>query len=398
MGDSMTTQRVLCALFSLASLLGLIFFVNSLGSSDEDRTVGAHTFSAMSLYAEATGDTNDTDLEGIVKYVISDMGGIFGYREIRQYNGVDRLDIVLLYHPRYDTEERIEYNRKVARMLPERLSEVKRQDFFASGDSADVSSCVCSWDQTYILQILYNRRHAMQRVSVVAHEYYHVVQTHFCRSTHTEKFDLVMWLSEGPATVFEHLYVLYYFRNDSRHENFLFRQDYGAIRQVHDMIKSTAFEYDQDMNGYEGAQNNYVASVTATLYLIRRLRDTGIPDPLSHVLIDFLEDGRCQRAASGDRDAGFKQAFSVWEGYGAFFSDLNEFLRAENDTAKIIEVLQPSWGDVMSLFNHTSLCSDLDPLSRNGECDASQTETDCTDCGPTPRPMEWPVLLSPEHD
>jgi hypothetical protein len=397
----MNIQKSLYAVLVFTSVLLSIsiLLVAAFAQTESDHTTGTHMFSAMSLFANATGNHNDTDLEEIVKYVISDMGGMFGFHEIKHVNGVDRLDIVLLYHPKYDSDERVQYNRDISQMLPSRLSEVKQQDFFASGDSTEVSSCLCSWDNVYILQILYNAHNVMQRVSVVAHEYYHVQQTHYCRRSHTEKYDAPMWMSEGTATVFQHLYLQYYFKNHPRHENFLFNSEYGAIKTLHDMATRSEdrFVYDDRMNTYERKQNNYVASSIAVLWLIQKLYESGVSDALYDVLVKYMMDGRCSRASTVNVQTAFEQSFPTLGPYELFFSNLNDYLLKENTTT-VIAYLQLPYPAVLRLFNHTTICSDMSPSSRDGVCDPNQAMTDCSDCGPSPRPEFWPVTLGPEEE
>jgi hypothetical protein len=110
------------------------------------------------------------------------------------------------------------------------------------------------------------------------------------------------------------------------------------------------------------------------------------------MLVDFLFSGDCDLAANGGMDAGFHNAFDEWATVGAFYADLNTFLR--NATADSIELLRPSALSVARLFNHTGLCSDACESSRNGVCDTSCLYgSDCTDCGATLVPDAWPVDL-----
>ena len=53
------------------------------------------------------------------------------------------------------------------------------------------------------------------RVSVVVHEYYHVIQLANCGNPPSQPFPMV-WLWEGAATLFEMLYLREYFEDEPR--------------------------------------------------------------------------------------------------------------------------------------------------------------------------------------
>ena len=125
------------------------------------------------------------------------------------------------------------------------------------------------------------------------------------------------------------------------------------------------------------------------LYLMHRKGSSYV----QYMLVDFLFSGDCDLAANGGRDAGFRMPWNLAHAR-CFYSDLNAFLNAANasDPASSIEQLRPSLQSITNLFNHTTLCSDVCELSRNGVCDAEcPWGSDCSDCGSVLVPGAWPI-------
>ena len=356
-----------------------------------DMSTGSYIYSAMQLRKDATGDNSDDDLENIVHFVISDMGGKWTYRELHQRGNVRRMDIVLFYHPdiRRAPPNRYVYNQQLSAMLPDRMHYHKSQYWWGTSRGTGASSCICGVNDVDLMQVFYNFDDPMSRVAVVAHEYYHVLQIHHCPTVYDERTHFVMWISEGAATVMQHLYIIKWLRRHVAYRDHLFDPQYGHVKQMMDRVKAGTYTYDSNLHTHTGAQNNYVASTTAILYLIYR---KGGDSYLKYMLVDFLFTGDCDLAVHGGMDAGFFNAFGIWPTVSDFYADLNTFLA--NAVSASIEQLRPNLPSIIDLFNHTELCSDVCKSSRNGVCDAScEFGSDCTDCGPVSMPDSWPVNL-----
>ena len=356
-----------------------------------DMSSGSYIFSAMQLRKVATGNGTDDDLEQVVHFVLSDMGGKWTYRELEQRGGVMRMDTVLFYHPDVGRAQpdRFAYNQQLNAMLPDRMHYHKSQSWWGTKRDSGAASCICGFNNVDLMQIFYNSDSAMNRVAVVAHEYYHVLQIHYCPTVYDERTHFVMWLSEGAATVMQNLYVTKWLSGHWSYYDSLFHPQWGHVKQMMDFVQDGYFTYDNTLNTYAGAQNNYIASTTAILYLMYR---KGGSSYLQYMLVDFLFSGECDLAAHGGMDAGFSNAFGIWPTLDHFYADLNAFLA--NATASSIELLRPSNEAVMNLFNHTTLCSDACVTSRDGMCDVSCAfGSDCTDCGPVAMPDVWPIEL-----
>lgn len=386
----------LCTLAALGAGFGIgwIYTDGYWGIFDPiDRSTGSYVWSAMELRKAATGNNSDDDLEQILHFVVSDMGALWTYKELAQRGGVQRMDTVLWYHPDRGQPGRFDYNLQLERALPSRMDRHAKQDWWGTSQNTGASSCICGWMNVDIMQIFYNEDCAMCRVSVTAHEYYHVLQMHYCPTVYDDRTHFVMWLSEGAATVMQNLYATYWLRNHSMYHDSLFDYQYGHVRQMMDKVQAGEYVYSGALNSHAGSQNNYIASTTALLYLMHR---KGGSSYVQYMLVDFLFSGDCDLAANGGRDAGFQNAFGIWPTLDSFYSELNTFLNSANasDPASSIEPLRPSMQSIINLFNHTTLCSDVCELSRNGVCDAECLYgSDCTDCGPVAVPEAWPIEL-----
>ena len=353
---------------------------------------GSYIYSAMALNANVT---RDDDLAQILHFVVSDMGGKYGYRELLQRSGVRRLDTLLAYQPTRARPEDLRYNTQLSQSLPWRFDRFKGGEWwFESSTPEQVSSCICGYNDDQMMQILYNEDSPTSRVAVVAHEYYHVIQMNYCGDMYSgsrDELGFVMWLSEGCATVFQNMYVDHWLTGHQYYsDNPMFNIQYGHVRQMIDSVQAGTFTYDSTMNSYDGAQNNYIASTTAVLYLIHRM---GGGDAWQYMLVRYLETGDCDFTTKGGRDAGFQNAFSIWPTINAFYADLNAYL--SNTTVEdAVATLQPTASDVTTLLSHTTFCSDVCTTSRNGVCDAScEYGSDCTDCGNVSKPDSWNIVL-----
>jgi len=376
-----------CGTFVSSAILALVALSPSNGTAG-GLIAGSYIYSAMALN---NNSDRDADLEQILHWVVSDMGGKWTYRELEQArSGVRRMDTVLAYHPTHARPEDIEYNTQLNAALPLRFDMSKSQSWwFASSPPDDVSSCICNG----FMQIMYNEADPIARVAVVVHEYYHVLQTHYCGD---DDIDFVMWLHEGCATVFQNLYVDYWLSGNEYHrDNPMFRAaEHGHVFTMMNDVKAQNFSYDSRLDSHEGASTNYIASTTAVLYLIHRM---GGGDAWQYVLSRYLTTSDCDLTTNGGRDAGFKKAFGRWETVDDFYDELNKYLNTTNSAE--ISKLAPSTSDVEMLMNHTLFCSDICVTSRDGVCDAScQHGSDCSDCGPLQKPVEWNITLrEPYH-
>ena len=376
---------VVCALSTVFILLVLFTFVDTSSTSD------SNIYSAIQLYADDTGNYNDTDIHDILHFVVSDMGGKWTYRELEQQHGNYAMNTMLFYRPGYSQEDRIPYNTILSNSLPSIFNGFKSQSFWAAGGSSP-GSCICGNNGVNIMQILYGSDSKMQRVSVVAHEYYHVLQKFHCKTVYDDRTHFVMWLSEGVATVFQNLYLTYWLSSHPDYRDYLFDINHGHVKQMIDMVQSGSFTYDSSLNTHDGALNNYKASTTAVLYLMSR-KDEQF---LEYIMTAYLFSGDCDLAVNGGMDEGFRNAFGLWNTVDSFYSDINVFLQSANYS--IIETLRPSSAQINTLFNHTDLCSDICVTSRNGVCDSTcKYGSDCTDCGRVPLPSLWPITFGPEY-
>ena len=379
-------KRTLCGVFCVLGALGVLFGIGWAATDGyydvfvaADMSTGSFIFSAMELRAQATGNRTDDDLEQIVHFVVSDMGGLWTYRELEQRGGVRRMDTVLFYGPEYAQSDRYAYNAQLKATLPSRLDYHKNQE--------DPNSCICGWNNVISMQILYSSY--MRNVAVVAHEYYHVLQIHHCPTVYDDRTHFVMWISEGAAAVLENLYLTRWLQTDPAYQDVLFTGSHGHVNQMLKRVQADTFTYDSSLNSHEGALTNYMASTTALLYLIYR---KGGSSYLRYIFVDFLFGGDCDLAANGGMDEGFRNAFGTWTTVNDFYADLNAFLRSAN--ASSIEQLRPSNASIYDLFNHETLCSDICVTSRNGVCDDScPYGSDCTDCGSISLPHQWPIPL-----
>ena len=195
-------------------------------SSQPDSGSGSYLYSAMRLYEDATGVRNDTDLEQVLHFVISDMGAKWTYREFTN----QRFDTVLFYHPDRCPFNRLQYNTALNNALPSRFDGHKQQSWWAGSGQSDVSSCICGYNGVDIMQILYSEDSKMHRVGVVVHEYYHVLQIHYCRTVYDDRTHFVMWLSEGAATVLQNLYITYWLETHPDYQDYLFDPNHGFRR------------------------------------------------------------------------------------------------------------------------------------------------------------------------
>jgi hypothetical protein len=234
-----------------------------------DKTTGSHIWSAMELRKVATGNASDDDLEQIVYFVLGDMGGLWTYRELVQRGNVLRMDIVLWYHPDRSQPGRFEYNSRLEQRLPDRMDRLASRSWWGTSQNTGAHSCICGQDYVNIMEILYSEDSAMHRVAVVAHEYYHVLQIHYCPTVYNDCTHFVMWLSEGAATVMQNLYITHWLSNHPFYHDMLFDQQHGHVRQMIEKVQSGDYTYNAALNTHDGAHGNYVASTTALLYLMQ---------------------------------------------------------------------------------------------------------------------------------
>ena len=366
-----------------------------------DTTTGSHIHSAMRL----SGVAEDGDQEQVLHFVVSEMGARFGYKELECRGGYRRLDTILWYKYERAPPELLQYNDQLSEAIPSRLHPHRSESWW--GKNAGASSCICGYNDDQMMQILYNEDTQQHRVAVTVHEYYHVIQIHYCEETYSTRQNFVMWLSEGGATVYQHFHSRYWFegRNvisrsgqagDGYQDN-MFDATFGCVEQMRQAVQANTWTYSSALESYAAAQNNYIASTTAVLYLIYRVGgNSASTQAVWDVMVDYLISGECGMHEHSSRDAGFQHAFGIWSTVNAFYSDLNAWLGSASNTDRLL--LRPPDAAINTLFNYTTLCSDVCETSRNGVCDASCLYgSDCTDCGVVGKPGTWPITLSAEY-
>ena len=328
---------------------------------DEDTETGTNIFSAMALN---TAHPEDADLEHVTYFVLSQMGAAWTYALLEQpATGVDRLDILLIYREEQATAEDYAFNAQLSDGLPSYFDGYELH-----------GSCICGNGEITVVQIQYDEIDPMHRVGVVVHEYYHVIQFHYCGEPPS-----LMFLSEGAATVTEHLFNHWWFGGGNGAAHASYASTGGnklddAIRWVTD----TGYVFSDADNTYPSTMN-YRAEVVMVLQLIE---DYGA----SYVLHEFLTSGACDLRAAGGDEEGFVAAFPKYDSLADFYDSLNAN-RALGDGGSFPTLSHIDYAEIYDLFGN-DLCSDACPLANNGVCDASCLYgSDCTDCGTTTLPV-----------
>jgi len=369
--------------------------VSGLNSHSKDsNNYGGPIWSAMELYSKATGENSYNDLQEIVHFVFSDMGGMWGYREL-----VPRMDIILFYRPQQAQQDRLKYNSLLQKQLPDRMKTYPLSNPWWAGNASNMNatSCVCpNGDALEYVQILYDEGDAINRVSVVFHEYYHVLQKYYCYEYAYIQTNgppgpyVLMWLLEGSAATLEQLYVTYWLQNHSLYVDRLFNSTDGVVVTMAKAVQDGTYMFqNRRLESHNGAMENYVASSAAFLYLMYR---KGGSSYLKYISTDFVLNSTCI-LTSPTMDDHFKREFELWNTLSDFYSDVDGFFT--DASMNHVDLLRPSTDSITNLFKHNTLCSDTCDLSRNGVCDQSCIfGSDCTDCGPTAIPSNWPVTLN----
>ena len=354
---------------------------------------GGAVHSAMAL----SGDAADGDLEKVVYYAVSDISQIWGYHQLRQgesWNGPSgqvrksALDIVLCYREGQAPSAKMAFNQQLADALPSWFDGYKSNQYFMDGDAITGNG-----DLLY-MQVAYDEVSPGHRISVVVHEYFHVVQKNMCGNTaDNNNPHFVMWVWEGGAKLTEELWVDHYRRRGGGYTfsdggdhigDQLFGADWGAVANTINKAKNEGFTYTSDIESYDHSTNNYEAEVVAMLYFAHRTS-------LRRVMLDFVLDKHCDFDAAGGKDAGIAAASGgTWQTMAAFYSDLNGWLATASDPTE----LKPTDAEVDEVFSNSAICSDVCATANDGVCDAGcLSGSDCTDCGPTAKPAAFPVTL-----
>lgn len=330
---------------------------------------GTSIFSAMALN---TAHPEDADLEHSTYFVLSQMGAAWTYALLKQQaTGVRRLDVLLIYRQEQAAADDYALNAQLSDNLPSYYDDYKTNEHFMNG------SCVCGNGAMQIVQIQYDEVSPMHRVSLVVHEYYHVVQAHYCGdvtygSNSVRAPYFLMWLSEGAATVTEHLYTYWWFggSNGAAHASFS-----NGLYSALSWVKENSYVYSTALNDYPGV-NNYYAETVAVLQLIQDYN-------ASYVLRTYLTSGKCNLHAAGGNEQGFLAAFPMYASLQAFYDLLNTN-RAQwelDSTGPFASAASIGDAEVYDLFGH-EMCSDSCATALDGVCDDSCLYgSDCTDCG-----------------
>ena len=206
----------------------------------------------------------------------------------------------------------------------------------------------------------------MCRIAVTAHEYYHVLQIHYC-PTYDDRTHFVMWLSEGAATVLQNLYVTYWISNHWSYRDSLFDPDYGHVRQMMDKVQSGEYVYSSALNSHEGRQT--------TTSPARRRCSTSCTAKAGAATCDTCSLTFCSAAtATSQPMVAWMPASKMPLAFGRRSTRSTQTSTCFSNGPTPPTRHQPSnccrAQSVADPFNHTTMCSDVCELSRNGVCDS----------------------------
>ena len=363
-------------------------------------------YSAMAL----SGDAADGDLERMLYYVVSDMSARWGYHHLTQGECCNHgdssccplsqaLPVLLFYHSGQAPNAKLAFNAELAATLPSGYPTNVTQGFSTVDGNGKVS----------FMRVMYDEVSPMHRLSVIFHEYLHVVQINKCGNASSDSPGWSLWLREGAAMATENLYLDYYFvsQNDDgsdttgvAHEYYsdrLFTNNaWGAVKWTINDYLAGSWSMSSALESYAGATGNNHAEGAAFVYLCSRTS-------YKYAMVDFINSGDCDMTRHGNsKDASFAAVFGTgssyatgWTGLADFYADFNGWLATNPDPA----TLKPTAAQINEVFSHTTICSDLCATASNGVCDASCLHgSDCSDCGSAPKPAAFPVTLRAHYD
>ena len=345
----------------------------------------------------------DGDLEQMVYYVVSDLSARWGYHGLLQdecCGGTQReLNVFLFYRDGQAPAANLVYNTELVATLPDKYRPPALEDIDVG------SSGINGNGRVNFMRVMYDEMDPMHRLSVIVHEYYHVVQIQQCGGGQ-EPEEFSMWLAEGGAMATENLYLDFYFRADgdstdttgavnSYYNDQLFSDVWGAVASTIANHADGSFSMGAALEAYSGATMNYQAEATAFLYLAHRTS-------LEYAIVDFVNTGACNPKPFGSKDAAFAQAFGTGSDFGTGWSDLQDFYEDFNAwlaTSPNPADLKPTEAQLRAVFGHSELCSDLCATANDGVCDAECLHgSDCSDCGVTSKPDDFPVAMRAPYD
>tara|TARA_B100001175_G_scaffold317918_1_gene337546 strand:- start:1505 stop:2506 length:1002 start_codon:yes stop_codon:yes gene_type:complete len=196
------------------------------------------------------------------------------------------------------------------------------------GDAS--GACICGNDQGryMVLEIPEDEftYKSMHRYSVIAHEFFHAYQMSISSNFNSGDFK-IKWLSEGPAAVFESLYVQEHY-------------DYNYFKYDQDRVDNEAITNPSIYESYDsGGDSNYSSSVFMTLALVKELvkLDHTESDAIRMIIKDFQE----QNPGSANWKDVFKQVFSFsvdsfYSKLSSYQADINTVLPSEDLSLRVI--------------------------------------------------------------
>lgn len=257
--------------------------------------------------------------------------------------------------------------------------------------------------QVTFMRVMYDEVSPMHRLSVIFHEYLHVVQINKCGdSKNNQGPAFSLWLWEGAAMATENLYLDYNFisQNDDGsgttgvvnqyYNDPLFKNEgWSAVKWTINHYLVAGWRMSSAEESYP-ATNNYNAEGAAVVYLCSRTS-------YKYAKVDFLNNGDCDMTKHGTKDASFATVFGTGSSYGTgwtsvadFYAEFNAWLATNPDPA----TLKPTAAQLKEVFSHATICSDLCATASNGVCDASCLHgSDCSDCGSAPKPAAFPITF-----
>ena len=327
-------------------------------------------------------------------YVVSDISARWGYHHLTQGNPSSlALPVLLFYRSTQAPTAKLASNAPLRATLP-------------SGYPTDVTqgySGINGNGQVTFMRVMYDEVSPMHRLSVIFHEYLHVVQINKCGdSKNNQGPAFSLWLWEGAAMATENLYLDYNFvsQNDDGsgttgvvnqyYNDPLFKNEgWSAVKWTINHYLVAGWRMSSAEESYP-ATNNYNAEGAAVVYLCSRTS-------YKYAKVDFLNNGDCEMTKHGTKDASFATVFGTGSSYGTgwtsvadFYAEFNAWLATNPDPA----TLKPTAAQLKEVFSHATICSNLCATASNGVCDASCLHgSDCSDCGSAPKPAAFPITF-----
>jgi hypothetical protein len=277
-------------------------------------TSNDNSSSGDSSSSNDTTTSNDTSSE--VKVVFnSKVHSSLPSEWVEQYNIIlDTLDKrIPVYNNNYDDLDIYAWNSNTDKPYSSEI-----------GDTG--GACICGNDQKryMVLEIPEDefKYNSMHRYSVIAHEFFHAYQMSISANFNSGDFR-VKWLSEGPAAVFESLYVREHY-------------DYNYFIYDQERVDKEAVSNPSIYESYDsGGDSNYSSSVFMTLALVKELvkLDNTEADAIRMILKDF----QLQNPGAANWKDVFKQVFSFsvdsfYTKLSDYQADINTVLPGENLT------------------------------------------------------------------